>query len=169
MTRSKYLTIGAALLATVAVPALAIAHGGGDRDGATTSPRAERMIERFEAMDTNKDGVVTRDELAAHRAARLKAADSDGDGLLSAEEFAAMHDGGKVERAQRMVRWLDGDGDGKLSLDELGFMGGRMMAHVDRDGNGSVDKIELGRMIERMARHHGGKGGYHGGRHGGHD
>ena len=160
MTRTQTLTIGAALLVTAALPALALAHGA--RDGGT-SPYAARMIERFETMDTNKDGAITPAEFAAHRVARFTAADTDGDGLLNPEELAAMHDGGKADRAQRMINWLDRNDDGKLSMDELGGMGGRMMSHLDRDGNGSVDKIELGRMIERMARHHGRKGGDHGG------
>lgn len=167
MTRSKTLTIGAALLATVAIPALAVAHGGGDRDGGAP-PRAERMIERFQAMDTDKDGTVTPDEFTAHRAERFKAADKDGDGLLNAEELAAMHEGrGPATKTQRMVAWLDRDGDGKLSQEEVAGMGGPMMAMLDRDGNGSVDKIELGRMLERMERHHGRMGGMMGGHQGG--
>jgi Ca2+-binding EF-hand superfamily protein len=54
-----------------------------------------RCQERFDAMDTNRDGVVTMEEFLAvrHRGGRaeeiFKARDSNGDGQLSKEEFCA--------------------------------------------------------------------------------
>lgn len=59
---------------------------------------AERMAERVarmvERLDTNGDGMIQSDEMAAqdHRARLLERFDADGDGAISAEEFAMARD-----------------------------------------------------------------------------
>lgn len=57
------------------------------------------LKERFDKIDTNKDGVITQAEISAHRDAqraqrqdeRFKKLDSNGDGSISRAEFDAGH------------------------------------------------------------------------------
>jgi len=68
--------------------------------------RAPRMMcqDRFDAMDTNHDGVVTRDEFMAVRHPRghgekvFQARDTNGDGVLTKDEFCAGKGMGKGRR-----------------------------------------------------------------------
>ena len=46
----------------------------------------------FEELDADKDGQITKEELAARHAARFTQADADKDGKLSAEELIAMRE-----------------------------------------------------------------------------
>lgn len=75
--------------------------------------------ERWQALDANHDGVLTREELEAGRgqmAARmLKRLDTDGDGKLSLVELQAVRPNMTAEEFNR----LDVNGDGLLSPDEL--------------------------------------------------
>lgn len=111
----------------------------------------------FEEMDANKDGKVTKEEFAAHRAANQAEVDSDGDGFVTAAEMR-----GELESrldqivARRMAR-LDKDGDGKLSAEEArqGPRAEKMFAKMDSDGDGVVTLAEAraasAKMDERQA------------------
>ena len=54
-----------------------------------TSKRAERMVGAFDEMDSDGNGVVTREEMADGAFSRL---DTDGDGYVTEEEARAMHE-----------------------------------------------------------------------------
>ncbi len=58
---------------------------------------SEHMEMMFAAMDTNEDGLVTREEAETHAFSR---ADSNGDGYISEDEAREMHErrGGRQER-----------------------------------------------------------------------
>lgn len=103
--------------------------------------------------------VLTPEDRAARIAERFAAADTDGDGLLSADEIAAALESMRLERmavmAGRYLQALDTDGDGALSLDEL--MAGpseRMFARADTDGDGVISPEEwdaaMAQMRDRM-------------------
>lgn len=118
---SKTMFAGAALAALLAcAPAMAQrgAQGPMTRDAFVAAQQ-----ERFVAMDTNKDGVVTKDEMSAQFAARMGSAppqqmidmifariDTDGDGKATAAEAAAAE-------AARFTA-LDTDHDGVLTPEE---------------------------------------------------
>ena len=73
------LAAGLLLAATHAAPALA----AGENDKAVKD--AETM---FATMDTNKDGVLTQEEFAAHgMAADFAKSDKNGDGKVTKEEY----------------------------------------------------------------------------------
>ena len=80
-------------------------HGG--RDGRPMRGMGAPL--EAAAIDTNRDGFITAEELAAARAARqaamrdahFKALDTDGDGRVSVAEFDAGHAGPKDGRGRR--------------------------------------------------------------------
>ncbi len=112
-------------------------HGHGDRiaqldkdkDGAISRAEAAghpMLSKGFDAIDSNKDGKLSKEELQAqHQAmrekhreradARFKAADKDGDGALSQQEA----DAAAREQAARMFERLDANKDGKLTQEEM--------------------------------------------------
>ncbi len=77
-----------------------------------------RLAQRFDAIDANNDGFITRDEMKAVHAkvasARLKAIDTDGDGRISRAEANA-----KAPRLAKNFDAMDTNKDGYLSKDEM--------------------------------------------------
>jgi Ca2+-binding EF-hand superfamily protein len=82
-------------------------HGGPPPAGGAGGASGSSGV--FESLDTNKDGTVSAEELAAANSGGtdatnaasdlIKTADQDGDGTLSGGEFAAMLDQGKAAGA----------------------------------------------------------------------
>lgn len=90
-----------------------------DGDGQISIAEATRnAAERTRAIDANGDGVITVQEVQAHReklraeraAARFAKLDSNGDGVVSAAEF--------TEAQTRKLKALDANGDGVVSAEE---------------------------------------------------
>jgi Ca2+-binding EF-hand superfamily protein len=114
----------------------------------------ERMQGFLGKADTNKDGVLSADELTAAReafhakfagksldpATVLKNLDKNGDGKLEADEIPP--------RMQKFISKADTNGDGALSLDEMtaardDFIKARF-AKGDKNGDGSLTEDEVG-------------------------
>ena len=132
MKKTILATLAAALIASVAVPAMAAQQRGDHERG----PRIEQLMERF---DANKDGAVDPAEVSAHREAMFASADTDGSGSLSQDEIKAFGEMRKEMRQQnREERRAERDG----------MKGEKMGKHGDRDG--------------RMAGKHDGKGKHRG-------
>ncbi len=103
----------------------------------------------FDLMDTNKDGIVTQDEAAAHRASIFKKLDRNGDGYLeNAEERLGRfkrHARKKIHRAERKADRqlaLDTNKDGKVSLKEFEAKSSPMFEKLDRNGDGTITPKE---------------------------
>lgn len=64
--------------------------GPGAMRGDRTAMMDARMADRFKAMDTDGNGIVTRDEFQAMESKRFEGLDKNGDGLISQDELAAM-------------------------------------------------------------------------------
>ena len=124
-----------------ATPAGTMAAGNwGARSAAAGTAKpdiAQSLLTRF---DTNKDGSISKDEIAAATAKVAKpdpvaAMDTDKDGKISADEFkkaaadrAAKAQASAADREQKSFDKLDANKDGFLSADELkakGPEGGR--------------------------------------------
>ncbi|WP_246566789.1 EF-hand domain-containing protein [Gemmobacter fulva] len=112
----------------------------------------------FDAIDADKDGKITPEEMTAHRAARVAEIDANKDGKISADELTAMHMKAAEARAKdhvaQMITHMDSDGDGALSAAELLAMPGpgpKMMERVDTDGDGAISKAEMEAAQARMA------------------
>jgi len=173
MKKTVLVTLAAALVASVAVPAVAApgkGHGG---------PRVERMMERF---DADRDGVVTLEDISAHRLSMFEAVDTDKSGSLSKDELKAFGDERKEmrqanreeRRAERDARKGDmkgkhGDRDGRMAGRHDGKRdgkgrgegradrrGGMWMERLDADKNGEISLEEFtsvdARMFERFDR-----------------
>jgi len=143
------------------------------------------MLMNFDALDADKDGKLTVEELAQARSTKFAEADSDKDGKLSADELLAMREKAvaahKAQMAENMIARLDSDKDGFVSAAELEAMpmgknmGEKMFSRLDADADGAISKQEAeaargqmaGEMGEGQGKHR--KGGEHkeGGRHGG--
>lgn len=109
-------------------------HGWGKGGPMDVAAMEQRMSERAAAIDANGDGIITAEEVIAHRDAmrlereqrRLQRYDRDGDGVVTVEDYVAAH----RERLERM----DADGDGVITREEMqaaheGMHHGRGMRH----------------------------------------
>ncbi|MEQ8482180.1 MAG: hypothetical protein RIC18_16135 [Hoeflea sp.] len=175
MNKTVIAAFAAIIAASVALPALAAQDRGQNR-GQHHGPRAERMIERF---DANKDGAIERDELEAQRLDVFTRADTDQSGSLSEAEIKAMAEAHRAERRemhqamraerqqQREERRAERGGEnmerhaGKRHGDKgegrgMGRHGGPRIERMDTDGNGEISAEEFaameGRMFERFDR-----------------
>ncbi|MBI5534814.1 MAG: EF-hand domain-containing protein [Deltaproteobacteria bacterium] len=95
-----------------------------DKDGNGSISKAEappRLLEHFDAIDTNKDGVLDQTELQAARKAHQGQGRGPGMGMPK----------------------MDADGDGKVSLAEFTEMHSKMFSRMDKDNDGAVTQAEL--------------------------
>jgi Ca2+-binding EF-hand superfamily protein len=164
------LALAAILGATLTTAALA------ERGGAHGMGMMGPMVD-FTELDSNADGKVTKDEVAAFRAARVAALDANKDGKIIADELQAQIEARMAERAAamaaRMIEMRDTDGDGLLSAAELAEapmppMGDMLFDLADADDDGAVTREEFDTLRERAAARMEGHGPGHGhGPHGG--
>lgn len=118
----------------------------------------------FATLDTNADGLLTHEEMAAAATARFQEQDTDGDGMISREELAAAI----VKRAQdnadavaaRIIERRDTNGDGMIAADEgnRGPNWERMVERLDSDGDGAISQAEFEDAQKRFGRHKRGPG-----------
>ncbi|MEY3218671.1 MAG: hypothetical protein RIT27_28 [Pseudomonadota bacterium] len=76
----------------------------------------DKIMQRF---DTNKDNVITLDEVQAIRDALFTKADTNQDGFLSLEEFTAIAEQQRQDHLKAMFDKLDTNQNNSFSLDEL--------------------------------------------------
>jgi Ca2+-binding EF-hand superfamily protein len=112
----------------------------GPRRGPPHGP--ERVIARF---DANGDGQLQLSELPPRAQKRFGEADTNGDGIITREELAA---GVQARMAQRFAKG-DQNGDGKLTQDEVGEQRWTRMRVADADGDGAVTQDELRQAHEQ--------------------
>ena len=92
--------------------ALPVATGAGQK-GAALPEATEQTREqrRFDRLDRNRDGRITRVEMLSPRAAAFRKLDTDGNNLLSFEEWAV--------KTSNRFKGADANGDGQLSRPEF--------------------------------------------------
>lgn len=111
---------------------------------AQTTPIAA-LIDR---LDSDGDGIVSRDEIAAARERLFERLDANGDGNLDAGEIDALRDA-IMDRAVAMqarlgsqLRRMDANGDGTISAEE--FRTRTLLFDLaDRDGDGKLSPAEF--------------------------
>lgn len=124
----------AALAMAMTVPALSHAEPGKGGHGGKL----------FEMADTDKDGAISQAEFRAGAEARFNKMDIDGDGVLTKEEVKAAHEkareafkahrGERPDPAERFAK-LDADGDGKVTLEEMKDAATKRLAERGKDGD----------------------------------
>jgi len=129
---NKYIATGSALLVLAMSTAPAMAGGG-----------KGRFMKHF---DTNNDGSVNMAEFNAAAAERFKRMDSDANGILSKDEFRAHMRAKKDERKQKKFARMDTNGNGSVERDEFlahkQAKAERKFTRMDKNGDGSVSKEE---------------------------
>ncbi|RYD49975.1 MAG: ca2+ sensor protein [Sphingomonadales bacterium] len=160
------------------------------------APKPHMMRDPMMMADTNKDGVVTRDETIASVTAHFTKLDTNKDGKITAEERQAARaamgrgmgkrmrgpddakrmrgpDGERGTEGPGMKRGPDANGDGMVTLDEQRAQALKRFDFVDRNGDGKADQAER-ELVRDMLREMGAGGGNgrghrsHGPNHGGH-
>ena len=118
-----------------------------------------RRIEvEFKALDADSDGKLTKAEVDAARGKPmlLLMADANKDGVVTKEELAKAFTGRGGQAGQpvsdRVFEALDADKDGKISAAEWQSSGERRFARLDRNKDGAVTADELGRRGGREDR-----------------
>ena len=156
-TPMKSAVAALALVGAVFTSAALAEKGPGGPEG-----RGAMLLEKFDAIDTDKDGKLSLAEMEAHRKAEFASADTNADGALSAEELSARQmarfNETLADRTARMIDSNDNDGNGSLTQDEIGEgPGERHFARIDTDNDGAISKEEAEAAIK-----HGKKRGHSG-------
>jgi Ca2+-binding EF-hand superfamily protein len=116
---------------------------------------------KFQKMDTNGDGKISRDEHAAGAKAMFETMDTNGDGKVTAAEMEAAHskmddrgagkeDAIRAEKGEKnelssaeKIKMIDTNGDGAISADEHAAGSRQMFDRMDADGDGYLTKAEF--------------------------
>lgn len=141
------------LLAAVGLAALAGGCGFAAAQGADAQPARHRGDMVFQA-DANNDGVVTRQEFDAGRAARFTQADANHDGQIARDEMRGLWGGGEGHRGHRgrgmhSMHGADANNDGAITRDE--FLAGPIehFNRLDANHDGSISATEMPQRRER--------------------
>ncbi|MEK0082474.1 EF-hand domain-containing protein [Benzoatithermus flavus] len=100
----------------------------------------------LERLDTNGDGAVDLGEVRHARGVVFDRLDTDHDGFLSRDELAAARKPRRNATAQpgsRLLVRADADKDGRISRDEFLALAGQTMKRRDRNGDGRITADEL--------------------------
>ncbi len=102
------------------------------------------IIERIRHADVNKDGVITRSELLAHRQTEWPKLDRNDDGFFTRYDLPGfVRDRWDSGRLANMRQTYDADRDGRISRTE--FTSGPTLAFdlVDANADGRVNEAEI--------------------------
>lgn len=130
----------------------ALAQGGPPRPGSERPNLAQDSgsgmhsrsgARQLDILDTDANGMVSREEIAAEHGRLLGAADVDGDGLLSPDEFR--------RRGSFFIRLgtttffdlIDANGDQQISVEELNQPMERWFTRRDSNSDGNIDGEEF--------------------------
>jgi len=117
-----------------------------DADGDGRITRAEflaRAEARFARLDTNRDGVVTREERRAGKTQkRHRGAGAMGGPFIPAQEAAPPRAGGPRGPGGGLAR-MDADGDGRVTRAEFDAASAARFDRMDTNRDGRVDATEL--------------------------
>jgi hypothetical protein len=87
-------------------------------------------------FDTNKDGMLSPEEMTVGVQSELKTYDTDTNGKLSLEEFAVMHAAHTRPMTVRAFQMHDADGDAQVTEAEMVAMAAMMQSHMGGQQDG---------------------------------
>lgn len=158
----KTIIIGGVAVVALAVPAIAQMTRP-DRPAQTRAQAEAKVRNHFARIDANKDGYVTAEDVSAMRGVamdkRFERMDSDRNGAISRTEFDAAHAGRagghhgmKMGRGGAQIMMMaDADKDGRVAVTEA--VNGALMlfdrADTDRDGTLTAEERRTARQAMR--------------------
>jgi len=104
------------------------------------------------AADSNRDGVVTRDEYARARAANFARLDRNKDGAVSKADFKrlARFKPDAASRLDTLIATMDADKDGKVTRAEFDAAPMPLFDRADANGDGRIDANEMAAAKARI-------------------
>jgi Ca2+-binding EF-hand superfamily protein len=160
--------LAAVPITTHAQPASAGGQAGAG--GRPTAEQMDQgFTERFKKADTNGDGTISKSEAEAGMpmlARNFDAVDANKDGKLTSEEIRAAFSKGTFTqdmraRGDEMFKKADANNDGFLSEDEAARASPRMaqnFAQMDANKDGKLSRDEIRKYFESQRSAMGGKG-----------
>lgn len=122
--------------------------------------------EILKAIDTDKDGALSQEEIDAAISSRFAEFDADNNGSLSLQEFQALWAEITKPLSVRAFQFLDPDGDAAVSKAELDDRFGDVVKRFDRNEDGKLspgDHMRRGDGGHRWGWRHRGGGPQQGG------
>jgi len=129
-------------------------HGGEGRRGHGGEGRGGHG-DRMARMDSNSDGILTRDEAIAPALARFDRADANSDGQIDEAERTAMREQRQARRTERRAERQanraerranrpnpDANGDGRITRDEFAVRAVERFNGADANSDGTVTRDE---------------------------
>lgn len=136
----RRMAAAAGIATLMAFPVAAIAA---DDQGMTLEQMQAKTAERFQRMDADKDGRVTRDERKAAWGDMRKGHDGMGRDGMGPGGYGPGRMGG------HMMKEIDTNSDGMISRDEFMTGADRMFSRLDADGDGQITEAEREAMRAR--------------------
>ncbi len=113
--------------------------------------------DKFQMMDTNKDGMISAAEHSAGVKQKFAKMDADGDGKVTAAEMDASHarmssvgSGATRMSSAEKIKTIDTDRDGVITAAEHESGASEKFTQMDTDGNGSLSSAEMQAGHARM-------------------
>ncbi len=102
---------------------------------------------RFERMDTNGDGFLTKNEFPERRGSGNRSQRPSGDGASRGRDQARAGDRPRQRQDRMPIRWrsfeeYDSDKDGQVSKEEMAAPVDELAA-LDSNGDGRIDRTEM--------------------------
>ena len=94
-------------------------------------------------LDTDGDGKISADEIAAEQKRLFTAADVNGDGKLSPDEFRRRGAWFQVLSVVTLFDLLDSNGDSAVTIEEIQNPSKRWFKRYDANNSGKLDDDEL--------------------------
>jgi Ca2+-binding EF-hand superfamily protein len=148
--KTSYLLIS---IISVGLASLALAQpgpGGGRGPRGPQAPRGHRPPPVLAVLDTNRDGVISAEEIT-NAPASLRTLDKNGDGIVTFEELHPYRpadaplppdDVKLLHRGNPVMMALDADADGALSAQEIANAGSSLKAiDLNQDGQLTADEL----------------------------
>lgn len=101
-----------------------------------------RGAQLLKALDADGNHAITRDEIASAASARFAAIDVNRDGQATVEEIRSYRERLRAERQAARLARIDSDGNGRIS--EAEFVAKRLerMQRLDRNDDGVLDAAD---------------------------